>query len=591
MPVLSVLKAILQGETGDFAMDMKQAAETAKEFGKEAKSAGTGAKDMSSGVGQVEKAFTNLLTGGALLAAGYKIAEFAKASVIAAEDAARASAQLDAVIKSTGGAAGVTSDAAEDLASNLSKLVGIDDDLIVKNEAIMLTFTKIGRDVFPTAMQAALDMSAAMGGDLQSSVMQLGKALNDPILGVGALRRVGVQLTDSQEAMVKQMVEAGDVMGAQKIILGELATEFGGAAEAIYDAGTGAEGLKNSLGNLQEAWGAGMLEPLRNTNSLLVPFLESWAKNIEVTSQVNAAYRKNQITLEEQRNVLQMVRDGTWDEARALEWLAEQTGAADEATGEMLESRQADIQAMRDAKKAAEDLAGAQGTLNGLTDEQKDIYDEAAKALGDFNVGEATRLALEKEIALLTGKITEEEQQRAEAIGYLTQQLSLGNLTQAEYLQALEDLASSGRTAREVVKAVGMAIDALPDSHNIAINVRYRQNGSAPIGAEPGPAAPLAPGTPGNPNYGGMQAGGGDLRAGHWYNVGEQGPEPFFPAVNGLLLSNREAREALAGAGGSVVVNVGGVQLMGPVTPAEAYQAGLSVGEGVRAALRAQGRA
>src|SRR6266496_2776947 len=46
------------------------------------------------------------------------------------------------------------------------------------------------------------------------------------------LAKVGVQFTDAQKEQIKALVESGDKMGAQKIILHELATEFQGAAKA-----------------------------------------------------------------------------------------------------------------------------------------------------------------------------------------------------------------------------------------------------------------------------------------------------------------------------------------------------------------------
>jgi len=97
---------------------------------------------------------------------------------------------------------------------------------------MLLTFTNIGKDVFPAATETVLDMSQALGQDVTASAMQLGKALNDPIAGVTALRRVGVQLTDEQEKQVKAMMAVGDTAGAQKVILAELQKEFGGSAKA-----------------------------------------------------------------------------------------------------------------------------------------------------------------------------------------------------------------------------------------------------------------------------------------------------------------------------------------------------------------------
>jgi hypothetical protein len=71
-----------------------------------------------------------------------------------------------------------------------------------------------------------------MGKDLNSSAILVGKALNDPVKGVGALSRAGVQFTASQKETIKALVDSGNVMGAQKMILKELETQFGGSAKA-----------------------------------------------------------------------------------------------------------------------------------------------------------------------------------------------------------------------------------------------------------------------------------------------------------------------------------------------------------------------
>jgi phage-related minor tail protein len=103
---------------------------------------------------------------------------------------------------------------------------------VLSAENLLLTFTSIGKDVFPQATKTVLDMSTALGQDTKASAIQLGKALNDPIVGVTALRRVGVQFTESQQDQIKVLVESGQKMQAQKLILAELATEFGGSATA-----------------------------------------------------------------------------------------------------------------------------------------------------------------------------------------------------------------------------------------------------------------------------------------------------------------------------------------------------------------------
>ena len=82
-------------------------------------------------------------------------------------------------------------------------------------------------------------MSVAMGTDLQSATVMVGKALQDPVAGLTALRRIGVSFTADQQKQIRTLAESGRGLEAQKLILAELAKEFGGAAVA---AGEGFEG-------------------------------------------------------------------------------------------------------------------------------------------------------------------------------------------------------------------------------------------------------------------------------------------------------------------------------------------------------------
>lgn len=151
-------------------------------------------------------------------------------------DASAGIAQLEAGIKSTGGAAGVTVAEMVALAGTIQNYSGQTDDSIVKTQGLLLTFTNIknaGPDkIFDKATIAAADMAAKFGGEASSQAVVLGKALNDPVKGITALTRVGVGFTDQQKEQIKTMVASGDTIGAQKVILGELEKQFGGAARA-----------------------------------------------------------------------------------------------------------------------------------------------------------------------------------------------------------------------------------------------------------------------------------------------------------------------------------------------------------------------
>jgi hypothetical protein len=181
----------------------------------------------------------------------------------------KAEAQLEAVIRSTQGAARVSADEAKRLAAGLQQVTAYGDEAIIGGQNLLLTFTSIGRDIFPLATETMLDMSEALGQDLKSSAIQLGKALQDPITGTIALRRVGVAFTKEQMEQIKTLVESGNKLAAQRLILRELSTEFGGSARAAANTYTGSvQRLKNALGDLREAIGAALAPMAQAKNEL-----------------------------------------------------------------------------------------------------------------------------------------------------------------------------------------------------------------------------------------------------------------------------------------------------------------------------------
>lgn len=220
--------------------------QAATDLARLSKQAGTAERASTSLGLSLAKAFTAL--GG-----GYLIGRGIGAIINATIDAEKAQAQLAAVLKSTGGAAGLSADQLNKMAASLQAVTTFDDEAITGAQSLLLTFTKIGRDVFPQATETVLNMSQALGQDLKSSAVQLGKALNDPIQGVTALQRVGVSFTDTQKDLIKSLVETGRQSEAQKLILAELETEFGNSARAARDTLGGAlQGLKNDFENLLE---------------------------------------------------------------------------------------------------------------------------------------------------------------------------------------------------------------------------------------------------------------------------------------------------------------------------------------------------
>lgn len=181
---------------------------------------------------------------------------FGKKSIEAFNESEAVMAQTNAVLKSTGKIAGVTAEQIIGLAKAFQKTTIYSDETVQSGENLLLTFTGIGKNIFPQATETMLNMSTALGQDLKSSAIQLGKALQDPILGVTALRRVGVNFNEQQQDMIKGLVESGHMLEAQTYILKELKTEFGGSAEAMGKTFGGQMAiLKNRLNDVQESIG------------------------------------------------------------------------------------------------------------------------------------------------------------------------------------------------------------------------------------------------------------------------------------------------------------------------------------------------
>ena len=191
-------------------------------------------------------------------------------------------AQMNAVLKSTGGAAGMTKQQLIDLADAQSKLTTYSKGANEESENLLLTFTNIGKKTFPDALKTVNDMSTALGQDTKSSAIQLGKALNDPINGMTALKRVGVQFTDSQKEQIKTLQKSGDMVGAQSVILKELQKEFGGSAEA---AGSTFGGkltiLKNNLTGLGTSIMSNVMPYLSNFVKIIIDNMPKIQKTIK----------------------------------------------------------------------------------------------------------------------------------------------------------------------------------------------------------------------------------------------------------------------------------------------------------------------
>jgi len=202
------------------------------------------------------------------------VAGFAK-SIMLFDKQAKAIAQVEQGLKTTGNAAGFTSKELQKMASGLQGITIFGDEDILKDvTSQLLTFTNISGDAFARTQKAALDLATRLDGDLKSASIQLGKALNDPVANLSALSRSGIQFSAQQKAVIKDLADTNQLAAAQAIILDELEKQYGGSAEAARKAGAGGlQALSNSFGDILERVGES-LNPVLNR---LVAFFDEIA--------------------------------------------------------------------------------------------------------------------------------------------------------------------------------------------------------------------------------------------------------------------------------------------------------------------------
>ena len=213
------------------------------------------------------------------LMATVPIAAFIGGSVAKFNEQEKAIAEVNSAIDSMG-VAWTTTEKLQQRAADLQSNSTYGDEEILHMQSVLLTFGNITDDVFNRAEQNALDMSAALGQDMQSSAIMLGKALNDPATGLTALTRVGVSFSEQQKEQIKAMAEAGDMMGAQDLMLQALESQFEGTAKAVSEtAGGQMKQAMNDFGDAMESVGA-VVAPILVSLAGHVSKLAQWFQNI-----------------------------------------------------------------------------------------------------------------------------------------------------------------------------------------------------------------------------------------------------------------------------------------------------------------------
>lgn len=199
-----------------------------------------------------------------------------KQAALAAEQVASSNARTSQVLDTMG--YGDAADRVNAYGDALERQLGIDENTIKATQAKLATFDAVAASademggVFDRATLAAADLAAAGFGEMEGNAVQLGKALQDPVKGMSALGESGVTFTAEQQKVIASLVESGDALAAQELLLQAVEGQVKGTAEATRD---DSAAMSLAFGEVVETLGAALL-PIMEQVSAAAQTLADW---------------------------------------------------------------------------------------------------------------------------------------------------------------------------------------------------------------------------------------------------------------------------------------------------------------------------
>ena len=266
--------------------------------------------DFTKGIDQSQKQVTTMgdkigkfgkAAGVALLAAGAAAVAFGAKALLAGEAASTSNARIQQINESMGLFGDSTDEVTSSLvnyANEVARSTGIDQNAIKATQAKLLTFKEIAITAdevngnFQRATKASIDLGAAGFGTAETNAVALGKALNDPIKGIGALTRNGITFTASEKERIKVLVESNQVGEAQNMILAAIETQVGGTAEATANA---TDRIKVGFSQVTETIGMALLPAFEKVTAFLLeqvfPAFQTYV--LPIVKQLSAFIQEN----------------------------------------------------------------------------------------------------------------------------------------------------------------------------------------------------------------------------------------------------------------------------------------------------------
>ena len=501
--------------------------------------------------------------------------------------------KLEALLKATGGAARQSAQDIEVLAVSIGKNTLASVQGARDAAGVLLTFKSISGETFGETLKLTQDLAAVGFGNMRTAALQLGKALEEPEIGLSALRRVGVSFSEEQKEQIKVLSLTGRQAEAQSLILKALKEQVGGAGEGAAGGLAGAfdtlgenitlffekseqgkkivNALTNSINFLSNAFGK-FIPDVRE----LPQTMEGVQKAIKETNQEMESQAKVVTTLQKKfddfgqvgRNnaeVKQAIAEEIKLEDKKLTTLAKHRLALIEKEKLLSKEEKAVVKIDKVADKASKKL---------LRNNQRELQDAKAnnKELRVNNELRKLEDALRSKLG--EGAIAEEEINRI--LRERSPIIRENAIKMEDFKEQMEDIKSIAKSVGNEFNTVGMnivdaflrgkqgALDFKSILRELIIDIQKaiikklildKITGVITSGIEGifSPAEPVLKTGQGRTD---AAASGGTVQAGTPTLVGERGPELFVPGSAGKIMNNADTQGSISGSGVSVVQNL-----------------------------------
>lgn len=313
----------------------------------------------------------------ALVAGIREIAEFEKAFF-----------KVEAVLKATGNTTGLTSVQIKDLAQQIANTTLATEEQALGASAALASFGNVAGQNFERVLRIGQNLAATFGGDIQSQVVGLAKALEDPADNLRSLGDAAKYFTDAQKESIKTMVETGQQAQAVELILKTLEDRVGGTGEAE------AKGLVGASDQLSKSW-KDLLQVIADTGVWQSTLQWMTDFNRGLTDILETTDDEKLVKLVEQRVAIEKLLSrndliyGVGENARRrlaeidaeLQELDKKRSAQQQLEAEAEQAAQAQSQRHADELKRQAELKKAAETGKKLEQDRKKIQQEAQKVI------------------------------------------------------------------------------------------------------------------------------------------------------------------------------------------------------------------